>query len=241
MADNTEAKFILNFETSVVQIGTLGAGYVPPNPIAGLAVLQTNLTQILAAKETLDQKEAVEEDKRNAREDLFKTLAPRCSSVVNYCESMGIDENDLENLRYFLRELRGVRAKPVTPSEPGATPVKTISAAQTSFANQQDWFAQFVEKVRVVSGYHPPEDGLKLSDLEALRDDAQRANTDVITAESETAQARAALDELLYTGAGCVINAMKSAKKYILSVFGANHPVYQTITKFRFNLPKRLK
>jgi hypothetical protein len=110
MADNTEAKFILNFETSVAQIGTLGAGYMPPNPIAALAAMQANLAQILVLKQTLDQKEAVEEDKRNSREDLYKSVAPRCSAVINYCVSMGVDENDLENLRFFVRELRGVQS-----------------------------------------------------------------------------------------------------------------------------------
>lgn len=115
MADNTEAKFILNFETAVAQIGTLGAGYKPPNPIAELAAMQANLAQILVRKQMLDQKEAVEEDKRNSREDLYKTVAPRCSSVISYCKSFGVDASDLANLQFFVREFRGVLAKKIPP------------------------------------------------------------------------------------------------------------------------------
>ena len=50
MADNTEPKFITNFETSVNRIGTLGSAYAPPNPIAAPAALQSLLIQILAAR-----------------------------------------------------------------------------------------------------------------------------------------------------------------------------------------------
>lgn len=241
MADNTEAKFILNYESAVAEIGKLGAGYKPPNPIAEIVTMQGNLSQILTLKQTLDQKKAVEEDKRNAREDLYKTVAPRCSSVINYCKSMGVDANDLANLQFFVRELRGVRAKKIPPVVPGAAPTNNVSAAQTSYANQQDWFAQFVEKVRVLPNFSPQENHLTLTTLEGLRDSLQTANSEVITSESETNQARTALDELLYTGAGSVINSMKSAKPYIRAVFGATNPVYQAITKFRFNLPKRLR
>lgn len=113
MADNTEAKFILNFETALAQIGTLGSGYKPPNPIAYLAAMQAKLGQILVRKQMLDQKEVVEEDKRNSREDLYKTVAPRCSSVISYCKSFFVDTNDIANLQFFVREIRGGFAKKI--------------------------------------------------------------------------------------------------------------------------------
>lgn len=62
--DNTESKFITNFETSVTQIGTFGTGYQPPAPIVSLTALQALLTQDFGGEKltmilALDYAEAV--------------------------------------------------------------------------------------------------------------------------------------------------------------------------------------
>lgn len=240
--DNTESKYITNFETSVTQIGTLGAAYKPPQTIAELLSLQTLLANILTARTAFQQKEAVEEDKRNAREMLYKRVAPYASELVNYCKSLGIDPNELKNLYSFTREIQGRPATPKPqPVEGEAEPPKTISSAQTSYASVAEHFANLVEAVRTLENFNPTEDKFKLSTLDAFVESLRQANTEVINADAETATARLALDELLYTGSNSVIKSMNAAKPYIRAVFGADNAVYKTITKFRFNLPKRLK
>lgn len=241
MADNTEAKFILNYETYIAETAKLGAAYVPPNPIAQLAAMQANHANILILKQAHQQKEAVEEDKRNTREDLYKLLAPRCSSVINYCKAIGADANDLANLQSFLREIRGKRAVPIQPPAPGAAPPNTVSAAQTSYANREDFFRQFVEKLRTITSFNPTEEPLKTATLDDYLASLGTANSDVINAEADTNTARAALDAALYTGAASALNAVRASKPYILTVFGANHPVYKAIVGLKFNLPKRLR
>lgn len=241
MADNTESKFITDFETSVTQIGTLGTAYKPPNPIAELAALQSLLTEILAARTVFQQKEANEETARNSREVLFKSAASYASDLINYCKSFGVPENVLANLQSFVREIRGVRAEPKPKTLPGANAPKTISAAQTSFSSVAGHFANLVEAVRTIDGFNPAEDKFKLATLDAFVASLRQANTEVIAADAETATARQALDAPLYTGNNSVIKSIAAAKPYIRSIFGADNQVYRTITKFRFAMPTRLR
>ncbi len=240
MADNTESTFITNFETSVTNIGTLGAAYKPPNPIAVFAAIQTLLAQILTARTALREKETQEETVRNSREDLYKTVAPLASELVNYCKALGIDANDLANLQSFVREIRGRPANPVPKTEPGVTAPKRISAAQTSFVSIAEHFANLVEGVRVITNFAPEEEKFKLTTLDALVAALRQANSAVINAEAETSTARQTLDELLYTGDACALKAINAAKPYIRAIFGAENPVYQTIVKLTFRKPSRL-
>jgi hypothetical protein len=178
---------------------------------------------------------------RNSREDLYKTVAPLASELINYCKALGIDANDLANLQSFVREIRGRRAKAVPKTAPGATTPKTISAAQTSYVSIAEHFANLVENVRLITNYAPEENKFKLTTLDALVTALRQSNTDVMSAEAETSAARQTLDKLLYTDEACALNTINAAKPYIRAVFGAENAVYQTITKFNFRKPSRLR
>jgi hypothetical protein len=244
----TEAKLFQNLETLINRVGTLGAAYQPPNPSAELATMQANLTGALALRTTLQQKEAVEEEKRNEREDLFEPVAGLCGDIAKYCESAGWDANDVANLRAFTREMRGKSAKPKKPaaSPPGAgetppTPPNTISSAQTSFASRAEHFSNFLETVRAnAARYQPKETKFKLATLDARLAAMRDSNSAVNTAETDTNQARSAFDETLYTGGGNLVDAAKSAKKYLGALF-KTHQVYQDVKNLTFTKPKRFQ
>lgn len=223
----TEAKLFQNLETLVNGVSTLGAAYQPPNPSAELAAMQENLTEAAARRGDLQQKDAVEEEKRNEREDLFKPIATLCGDITRYCESAGWDANDVANLRAFTREMRGKSAKPKTPADnppnagtPNAPPPNSVSSSQTSYASRAEHFSNFLETVRANEGkYQPKETQFKLVTLDAKLAAMRDSNSAVNTAETGTNQARAALDETLYTGDGNLVDAAKSAKKYLGALF----------------------
>ena len=227
----------------MAEIGKLGAAYDPPNPIAVLTTMQAKHVSIRDLKLQHQQKEAVEEDKRNSREDLYKTIAPLGSSIISYCKSIEMDVNDMDNLRSFVREIRGQRAKAVVVPPPGAggTPPRTVSAAQTSYANRLDSFSKFVEKLRTQTTYKPNEPQFKLDTLDAKVDAMETANTQVVEAEADTKSLRSTLDGGLYTGADSVLKSMEVAKAYIVAVFGTKNSVYKAITKLKFRKPSRIK
>jgi hypothetical protein len=245
-SEATEAKLFINIETLTNEVATLGASYKPPNPIAKLEAMIANFTQALTLRDALQQKDADEEEKRNARESLHAPVARLMSDLVVYCESAGWDANDLAALKTFNREYRGRRAAPKksgegeNAGEGGATPKKNISSAQTSYAGKTEHFANFVAMLRAnAANFNPEEDRFKLSTLDALVAALRAANSDVSAAATETNQARAALDALLYTNAGNLVDAATSAKKYVGSAF-RTHQVNQNIKKLKFEKPKRL-
>ncbi len=238
----TEAKFFTNIEILTTQIATLGADYLPPNPIAALAPMQTNLAAALPLRTVFQQKSTVEEEKRNHRETLHQPTPKLLTDLIKYCDSAGWDKNDLDNLRSFSREYKGRRAEPKVPVDPNApdeTP-KNISSAQTSYASKTEHFANFVETLRTnEANFKPSEERFKLTTLDATLAAKRQANTDVATAAAETNQARTALDVPLYTKADNLYDAARSALKYLGSAF-RTHQVYQNVKNLKFRKPDRL-
>lgn len=245
----TEAKLFQNLEALINRAETLGAAFQPPNPSAELATMQAKFTEAQTRRTAWQQKAAVEEEKRNEREDLFAPVATLCGDIAKYCEAAGWDANDVANLRAFTREMRGKSAKPKKPADhppdvslPAAPPAQnSVSSAQTSFASRAEHFSNFLETVRAnAASYQPKETQFKLATLDARLAAMRDANSAVNTAENGTSQARAALDETLYTGDGNLVDAAKSAKKYLGALF-KTHQVYQDVKNLTFNKPNRLK
>lgn len=243
MSEQTEAKLFTNLGTLVNGVNILGAAYKPPNPYAAAGIIQTNLDAAKAAHAVWLQKSAFEEDARNDRENLYKTVAPLFTEIINYGKSAGWDKNTLDNLRSLKRELEGAPAEPRVADNP-ATPqdesAGRISSAQTSYANRGVTAAQFVEAVRTQSDYKPDEERFKLVSLDALVAALDAANSTVLSAAAETLDARTALDALLYTAAANLVDAGNSSKTYLKASF-SKHPVYQSVKNFRFAKPMRLE
>lgn len=237
----TEAKLFSNLEILKNEVATLGAEFKPPNPFAQPATFNANLAQAVALLAALRQKQAEEEQRRNTREDLYEPLATLCGEIATYCEAAGWAANDVANLRSMVREMRGKRAKPVEPTGEGETPPKTVSASQTSFVSRADHLRRFIEILRANEANFKPEvEKYKIATLEAMLADLESANSTVAAAETATSQARAALDAVLYTSPANLVDAAKSIKKYVGSVFKTTQ-VNQNIKGLTFEKPRRVR
>lgn len=244
----TEAKLFQNLETLINRAGMLGAAYQPPNPIAAPGTMQANFAEAQTLRTALQQSDAVEEEKRNEREDLFEPVATFCGDIAKYCESAGWSANDVANLRSITRKMRGKRApaKPKPADNPPnadtpAPPPNTVSASQTSFASRAEQFSTFIETLRAnAANYQPKENEFKLATLDAKLDAMRNLNSAVNTAETGASQARTALDGKLYTNSDNLVDAAKSAKKYLGAAF-KTHQAYQDVKNLTFNKPSRLR
>lgn len=242
MSEDTEAKLFANLEMLVDGVTTLGADYSPPNPNAAAAALTANLAAAKALRADVQARAAVEEAARNQREMLFKPVPTLMSQIINYGKAAGWEANELEVLRGQVRQVTGKRAVPKAADNP-ATPVnesgKNVSAAQTSYANRADSFAQFVEAVRTQAGYKPSEEQFKLATLDAQTAALKAANSAVSAADAATRQTRTDLDAVLYTAAANLVDAGKASKNYLRAAF-PKHPVYQNLAGVRFRKPDRV-
>jgi len=242
MSEQTEAKLFTNLENLVNGVTTLGAEYMPPNPNAATAALTANLNAAKSLRADFQAKSAVEETTRNGREMLFKPISTLMSAIINYGKASGWETNELDTMRSLVRQVTGKRAAPKAADNP-LTPLdetsNNISAAQTSYANKADGFAQFVETVRTKSGYKPDEDQFKLITLDTQVAALNAANAGVSVADAATRQSRTALDAVLYTGAANFVDAGNASKNYLKAAF-PKHPVYQSLKNIRFRKPARL-
>jgi len=241
MADNTEATLFTNLESLVVgKVVPLGAAYNPPNPHAEAAAMQANFNAALPLRSALQQKDAAEFLVRHARAELHEPIDTLCTDLINYCKAAGWSANDLNTLRALNRKLRGrpARQKEDDPATPDVNEAAGgISSAQTSYPSRTEHFANVVETLRAKGDFNPTETRFRLSTLDALVQSLRDANSNVSSAKSETDQARAALDAILYLNADNLVDAANSAKFYLKSSF--SH-VYESVKNMRFRKPARL-
>jgi len=240
MADNTEATLFTNLEFLVGQVVPLGVSFKPPNPHSFAAVMQANLLAALPLRTDFQQESSLETLKRHERAEMHKMLFALCGDLIKYCKSARWSESRVNTLISFSRRLKGRPAKareddPATPDIDESR--QGHSTAQTSYPSRTEHFANFVETLRAKGDFDPSEERFKLATLDALVAALRAANTEISAAVVNKAQARAALDALLYTNPDNLVDAANSAKLYLSSSF---KQVYQSVRRMRFEKPKRL-
>lgn len=240
MADNTEATLFTNLEFLVGKVVSAGAAYMPPYPHSFALPMQTNLAAALPVRTTFQNQSSLERLKRHERAEMHKQLTGLCGDLIKYCKSGRWAKNDLDTLRSYSRLLKGRPAKereddPATPDIDESRQGR--SSAQTSYPSRTEHFANFVETLRAKGDFDPSEERFKLSTLDALVAALRAANSEVSAAAIAKAQARAALDALLYTNADNLVDAANSAKYYLSSSF---KEIYQSVKHMRFTKPRRL-
>ncbi len=234
--ERTEAKFFEDADKLIAEAVKLGADYDPPNNIAKLVNLQAKRAATAAQRTVNQATEAAEETKRNARENLFKTLNSDVTSLVEYAKSAGMPPNEMDALKSIAREIKGTRAKSIKPDD-GKT---HISVANLSYVTRTDNYARFIEQYDTLA-IPTGEVFYKTSTHRAKLDALRQSTADVIQAESVSNTSGELLDKLAYTDPDSLLNGCVSAKSYIKSKYKSTGEPYKNIAKTRFNLPSRLR
>lgn len=234
--ERTEAKFFEDADKLIAEAQRLGAGYDPPNDSAKLVNLIAKRDEALAQRTVSQANDAAEETTRNTRENLFKPLNSDVSSLVEYTKSAGKPQNEIDALKSIARDIKGTRAKPIDPNNPG----NTISVANLSYVTRTDNYSRFIEQYDSLA--IPTGEAIyKTSTHRAKLDAYRQANTDVIQAESASNTSGELLDQLTYTDANSLMNGCISGKSYIKSKYKSTGEPYKNIAKTRFSLPSRLR
>ncbi|CAN5453384.1 hypothetical protein BH10ACI1_BH10ACI1_16090 [soil metagenome] len=232
----TEAKFFEDVEKIIAEAEREGVAYNPPNPFANLSALQTQRNSSAAQRTVNQASDAIEETKRNNRENLYKILNSDVTSLVDYVKSAGMPENDVNALKSIARTIKGGRAEAIDKND-GAI---HISVAHLSYASRADNYARFIEQYESL-GIVATEDMYKAATHRAKLAALQQANTEVITAEANTNTSGELLDKLAYLDDNSLMNGCISAKAYIKSKYKTTGQPYKNIAKTRFVLPSRLR
>lgn len=237
--ERTEAKFFEDVEKLIAQIDALGADYNPPNEIAKAVNLKAKRDATVAARTANQANIAAEETKRNQRENLYKSLNGDVTKLVDYAKAAGKPVNDIEALKAISRDIKGQRAKAVTPNENGEGN-SSVSVANLSYVTRADNYSRFIEQYDTLA-ITTDEDMYKASTHRTKQAALRQSNSDVIEAESGSNTSSESLDKLAYTDADSLVNSCIAAKTYILSKYGKTGQPYKNIAKTRFIMPQRLK
>lgn len=156
-------------------------------------------------------------------------------------KASGVSSKVLDDADTFVRKLTGKRKTPKAPAVPDNpnTPENEAganhSASQMSYDNQLGNFAGYVEVLSNVPAYNPNEPDLKVSALKDLSVALKAKNDAVSSTFVPLSQARGVRDNLLYTGADCVVNTAQLVKAYVKGALGTSSQLHKQIKGLKFD------
>jgi len=216
--------------------------YNPSNAVLAKTALEDLYTAGLAAVQDVSNKMAPNKLAIDARQTAFEALGGLVKRSRNLLKASGASSKVLDDAETFVRKLSGTRKSPKVKDDPN-TPENEAdvnnSASQMSYDNRLGNFGGFVAILTNVPEYNPNETDLKLTGLNATLADLQAKNNAVSSTFVPLSQARGVRDNLLYTGAGCIVNTALLVKAYVNGALGANSQLNKQIKGLKFQRQRK--
>ena len=232
--EKTEAKFLEDVDKLIAEAERLGAEYTPPSAFAQVVPLKAKRDAVRLQRTVQQDKQADVDVLSNNVELLFKPLNSRVSGVINYTESAGRPENDVEMLRSTGRLISGKRAGAVDPNG------RSVSVSHLYRATRLDNFSVLIEQYDALD-LKDPEDMFKVETLRAELAEMRQGLDDLLAAQTAADTADEKFDQLAYTDADSLLNGCVSGKGYIKSKYTTKGEPYKNISKTSFRLPSRFR
>ena len=239
MADTGYAKVIEALGKLIAYLETLDpTKYNPTNLNLTIDALQDLRTAATAALAAVSAAYADWRTKAKDRTLIIEKLPATAAQAVALFESLGADAERIEQARSYVRKLQGRRAAPAVadnPDTPEDESAQNISASQKSAAQMIAHFGGLVDFLAAQDEYQGiTVAGLKLTDLVALRTQAQSAHDDSIAAEAQISSKRSARNSLLYDDNDSILKRAAAVKKFVFAVYGATSDEFKTVNGIEF-------
>lgn len=214
--------------------------YNPSNALLTPTALESQYTAASASVQDVRTKSAPNKLAIDERQTAFDDLGKLAVRSRNLLKASGVSSKVREDADTFVRKLTGKRKSPKSPPVPDNpnTPENEAgashSASQMSYDNQLGNFAGYVELLANVPEYTPNETDLKVAALKATSLALKAKNDAVSSTFVPLSQARGVRDNLLYTGADCVVNTAQLVKAYVRGAMGTNSQLHRQIKGLQF-------
>lgn len=235
-------KNVANFETAIIILTALGAGYDPNQPLILLAALQVKLLEFKAALAAVDTKDA---EYRIKTDEVQAEFAPLEKYVVNIKRTAEVEVNDAAftaDLQTVVNKFfpggrkTGIPDDPATPEDESRTP------ASTSERSRDKLIAHFAEIIALLktkeSLYKTNDEDYKLTAIEAKQAALTASNNAAKQALIAKAGAEDARDNLLYNEETGILKLVKLIKAELSRKPGKNSAAYQQINALIFSKPR---
>ena len=241
-SETGDMRVLSNFRKLIDQVSA-DAGYNPSNPLLAKTALETQYAAAHAAVENVAAKLAPNRIATGERVDAFEAMESQVKRSRNLLKASGASKQVLDDAETVVRKVLGRRksakAQPVTDVPDKAdTPENQAganhSASQMSFDNRLGNLNGYLAILTVATSYKPNEADLKLAALKAMAADLRAKNEAVSAAFSPLSQARGVRDNLLYTGANCVVNTALLIKSYVSGAMGTKSQLHKQVKGLQF-------
>lgn len=237
-------KLLGNFRTLIDQVSA-DSTYNPSNAALATTALEAKYAAAHAAVDSVSAKMAPNKIAIDERQLAFEGLAGKVKRSRNLLKAAGVSSKVLEDAQAFVRKLTGarssprVKAVPDTPATPENEAGASHSASQMSYDNRLGHLSGYIEILKNVPAYNPNEADLKLTGLNAMLGDLQAKSDAVSSTFVPLSQARGVRDNLLYTGADCIVNTALLVKAYVNGALGPSSQLNRQIKGLQFKRPKK--
>jgi hypothetical protein len=236
-----DMKLLGNFRKEIDYVSA-DSTYNPSNPALAKTALEDLYAAGLAAVQEVSNKMAPNKLAIDARQTAFEALGSLVKRSRNLLKASGASSKVLDDAETLVRKLTGTRKSPKVKDDP-KTPQNEAdannSASQMSYDNRLGNFGGYVAILKNVPEYNPNETDLKLTGLNATLADLQAKNNAVSSTFVPLSQARGVRDNLLYTGAGCVVNTALLVKAYVNGALGPSSQLNKQIKGLQFQRQRK--
>lgn len=217
--------------------------YNPSNAAIKTTALESLYSAGMAASQDVAATIAPHKLAINDRQTAFEKLGVLVKRSRNMLKASGASTKVLDDAETLVRKLTGGRkapkAKPVAdnPNTPENETVVNHSASQMSYDNRIGNFGAYIGVLQNVPEYNPNETDLKLVGLNATLADLQAKNDAVSSTFVPLSKARGVRDDVLYTGAGSIVNTALLVKAYVSGALGTTSQLNKQIKGIEFKRP----
>ena len=227
------AKNVLHFDDAIDILAEMGSLYNPANQTIALSNLKG-----------LNEKLQKNHDEYKEVTSLFKHAVPKRAMLyepmnklgtrfLNAFKAFNFGEQIDNTMISYNKKLRGQRIVKLKKKNIEEEETQTISVAQTSYDSKAETFDEMIKYAEAIPEYKPNEDDLKTESLDNYHKQIMAANKETSQLSAKMITGRGKRDELLYDGEENVIDLMRTVKKYLKSVEGAEE-YYKKIVKLKF-------
>ncbi len=242
MASTSEtghAKNVANFQDLIEFVTGYGANYDPSKSSLKLSSLTNLYTSAQAKLADVVTKNTAYNSVVNERVMAFDGLKSLSTRLVSALDATDASPETIKDAETLNRKLQGKRAStPALSEDPNTLVPTTISVSQQSYDQLIQHFAGLISVLESEPSYQPNENDLKITALNAKKDDLVTKNAKVATFYATVSNSRIERNKTLYTSDTGLVEIAGDVKSYVKSIYGATSPEYAQIKGIQFKSNK---
>lgn len=238
--ETSDTRF-LNTCRRLLDIFIADARYNPSNALLETANLNTRLTAGYPIAEDVPAKLAPQKIKINARQEAYEPIDDMVRRSRRYLKSSGATSREVDDAQTVIRKILGNRkgARVVDdPSTPADEAAAQNSVSHASYDAIQGNLNALRDLYANISSYIPNEDGIKLTDFDAVIDACRAANNEVSAGFPPVLQALSLRDAKLYDDDDSILELFRDAKEYYKSLYDPQDAEYRAVTAIDLKDPR---